>query len=216
MTTAPRKQPMIGRALHSLAKAGWTAPIIFAEPHALIPAEFQHLTVVRRPHTLGAFRNWLSALGALLESAPDAGAYLLIQDDIVWSRNVRQRLERDLWPHPDTGAVSLFRSECYKPGPPGIQQLQVDPAGVIGAQALCFPPASLKMLFNTSLTKTWQRPDGIDALLGGWLCHTERPYFSYTPSLAQHVGHTSTLDHPFDAWGMVANDFMGEDWDADG
>jgi hypothetical protein len=66
----------------------------------------QYLT--QRDEVLGAWPNWFLGLAELYERDAGADAYLIVQDDVVFSRNVRRYLEQVLWPADRLGVVSLY------------------------------------------------------------------------------------------------------------
>jgi len=55
----------------------------------------------------------------------------------------------------------------------------------------------------------------IDCVVGRWCREAGRPFYVHAPSLAQHVGETSTLTPAAAASGRrAATTFIGEDADA--
>ena len=78
-----------------------------------IPQQFRHLPLTARDERLGAFPNWYLALAEMVMREPWAEAYLLVQDDAVLARNVREFLERELWPSPNVRAVSIYCPSHY-------------------------------------------------------------------------------------------------------
>lgn len=199
MTTAPRRTPTLGRTLESLAHAGWDRPRLFAEPGVAIPERFSGLPVTWRDETLGAFPNWLLGLAELVLRTPEADAYLLCQDDVLFSAGLRGYLERTLWPDARAGVVSLHCPSHLSPGrPSGYHALDLG-WSAWGAQAYVFPSASALALLADPLPLLHRRcgPRGglknVDSLVGLWCRRRGRPYYVHVPSLAQHVGETSTL-----------------------
>lgn len=199
MTTAPRDNPTLQRTLESLAVAGWGDVRLFAEPETEIPAAFSALPISRRDVRLGAFPNWYLALGELVMRHPLVDAYLLCQDDVVFARGLRTYLEGHLWPSPRLGVVSVY-SACTQStqGPMGFH---VDKRGrdVGGALALIFPnPAARAFLGHPYVLNHRRRgPEQglhhIDAVVGEWCRRTRLPFYLHAPSLAQHIGDTSTI-----------------------
>jgi hypothetical protein len=196
ITTAPRRQPTLARSLKSLAEAGWEEPRLFAEPDVEIPP---HLPVSRRDIRLGAFPNWYLGLTELVLREPLADAYLMCQDDVLLARNLRSYLERTLWPSEKVGVVSAYCPSHYeKNEKPGFQ-IEVRGWDTWGALAYIFPNPSARALLCDPLVVN-HRHHGpaagmhhIDCVVGSWCLRNNLPYFVHAPSLAQHIGATSTI-----------------------
>jgi len=220
VTTAPRKEPTIGRSLRSIVSAGWKDIHVFAEPGSPIPTGIVGLTVTRRGETLGVLGNWFLGLSELLHRDPDADAYALFQDDVVLARNVRQYLETTLWPAERAGLVSVYCPEPYANGGPGFREVSTG-GGLLGALSYILPSAAAKWIV-TAGTATWFRrrtfsreSRRLDVLIGQLLAQAGWSAFYVSPSLAHHVGEHSTL------WPGIgasrkrrAGDFVGEHYDA--
>jgi len=199
MTTAPRKQPTILRTLHSLLDAGWNDLRLFAEPGSEIPDAFSRLPISQRDTRLGAFPNWYLALSELVMREPQADAYLLCQDDVLFAQGLRSYLEERLWPAERLGVVSIYSAGSQSTrGPDGFH---IDNRGwdVGGALALIFPSSAARaFLSHPYVLKHRQRgpEEGmhfIDAVVGTWCQRTGFPFYLHAPSLAQHIGDASTL-----------------------
>ena len=113
LTTAPREESTVEESIRSLAAAGWGDPHVFAEPHSPIPdcVEPQNLTV--RPQTMGAWPNWLLSATELYLRSPQADAYLIVQDDVVYAQGLREYLEKELWPAERLGIVALHTASHW-------------------------------------------------------------------------------------------------------
>lgn len=205
VTTAPRKTPTLEHALTSLAAAGWDRPRLFAEPGTEIPSEFADLPITRRDEVLGAFPNWYLGLAELVMRAPRAAAYFMCQDDVLFSQGLRSYLEDSLWPGPDTGVVSIYCPSHYGlDQPPGFH---AENRGwhSWGALAYIFPPGAARAILSDKrvLEHRLQGPGGgarnIDSVVGRWCRDVGKEYFVHVPSLAQHIGETSTI------WGGTRN-----------
>ncbi|WP_437194470.1 hypothetical protein [Planctomicrobium sp. SH527] len=199
MTTAPRGGPTLERCLASLARAGWERPRIFAEPEAPVPAG---LPVTRRASRMGAWPNWYLALAELVLLDPLADCYFLSQDDVVYCQHVREFLEQDLWPAKETGLVSLYCPSIYhaKQQLPDYGPHEVAVGfGLVGALAYLFPAASARAILQDTQVVEHRlkgRRRGlcnIDAVVGQWAHQTGRKVFYYSPSLAAHIGETSSI-----------------------
>lgn len=198
MVTAPRKDPTFGESMRSMIEAGWDAPRIFAEPESPIPDDLKHLPITQRDTVASAWGNWYMGLHELLTREPNADAYMIAQDDVVFApgdgqENLRQFLDRALWPDEKTGVVSIYCSSAYHRADHGWHQLERK--WVWGACALIFPRESLRhFLATTAADWTAQgRTRKVDIAVGVWQKDHNRSAWFCSPSLTQHVGHTSTI-----------------------
>lgn len=219
VTTAPREQPTLERTVRSLAAAGWKLPRIFAEPGVELPDVCEHLPLTRRDAPLGGWPNWLLALGELVLREPQADAYFLVQDDVVFSRNVRAYFEQVLWPAEKVGMLSAYCPAVYIRRTCGFHPVETG-WSLISALTCVFPNAAARSLLGHARTLNHRRigPHGgvksIDSVIGQWAKDCGLPVFFHTPSLAQHTGDTSTVWPKATNEGLRrASDFVGEDFD---
>ena len=195
VTTAPRRQATLNRCLTSLAEAGWPAPRLFAEPHVEVPAE---LPISRRDARLGAFPNWYLGLTELYLREPHANAYFLCQDDVLLATGLRGYLEQTLWPAPRVGVVSVYCPSHYAARSQGYQE-ENRGWDSWGALAYVFPNPSVRAFLSDPRVLNHRhhgQAEGqrnIDSVVGQWCLHSGLPYFVHVPSLAQHIGETSTI-----------------------
>jgi hypothetical protein len=199
VTTAPRREPTLARTLESLESAGWRSIRLFAEPGLALTDEFGQLTVSARDQRLGAFANFYLGLAELVLRQPLAAAYMMCQDDVVFTAGLRPYLEQSLWPAGDIGVVSVY---CPAHAAVGFAfGFHREDRGwqACGAHCYVFPPRSARR-FLTSIEVLEHRISGpaqgernIDSVVGRW-CHDRGlDYLVHRPSLAQHIGATSTL-----------------------
>lgn len=199
ITTAPREQPTLQQTIASLRAAGWKQLQLFAEPDVEVPESDPDLITTQRPVRLGAFPNWYLSLTEMVLRDPKAEAYLICQDDVLFSQNTRAYLERRLWPAPKVGVVSIYCPSHYqqKQTPEFVREDRGWRSW--GALAYIFSNPSARLLLSdvTVLNHRGFGPaDGlqhIDAVVGHWCERQELPYFVHSPSLAQHIGDTSTI-----------------------
>lgn len=199
ITTAPRKQNTLAQTLTSLKTAGWDKPQLFAEPGTVIPKEFKELPISQRNEVLGAFPNWYLALTELVLRNPRAEAYFLCQDDVLFSKDLRNYLEFNLWPAERVGVVSIYCPSHYR------QELEPGFAredrgwDSWGALAYIFPNPSARSLLSDSMVlnhRDFGPAEGlhhIDSVVGFWCERNQLPYYVHSPSLAQHIGESSTI-----------------------
>lgn len=214
VTTAPRTEPTLERTLVSLIAAGWDDPQLFAEPETEIPAEFEYLSVSHRPSLMGAFPNWLLALMELTLSDPLADAYFLCQDDVLFSLGLRNYLEQRLWPSSNVGVVSIYCPSHYE----RVNQygFHVENRGwdSWGALAYIFPnPAARSLLGHPSVLnhRLSGSDDGarhVDSVVGRWCRELGNEYYVHSPSLAQHIGDTSTIWNASNSGKRKENSFI--------
>jgi hypothetical protein len=130
---------------------------------------------------------------------PRAEAYLLCQDDVLLSPGLRADLERRLWPAADVGVVSLYcPSHHAHAGPPGFRR---EDRGwdSWGALAYVFPNRSARrLLADAEVLDHRDLGPGhglrnVDGVVGAFCRRQGLGYYVHHPSLAEHVGQTSTL-----------------------
>src|SRR5262249_39298276 len=202
-----------------LTAAGWGDPVLFVDGPVEVPKAGIDLPFTRRDRPAGAWPNSYLALLELYLRKPKAGAYLLVQDDVILpgSPAVRAYLETVFWPGDEPGIVSLFCSSQYTREQPGWHA--IDEAWVWGALALAFHPEVLaRFLTDPIVFQHRTRTDGeriglthIDVLIGQWADRHHVPVWYPTPSLAQHIGHVSSLWETSRALGLRRADHYVED-----
>jgi hypothetical protein len=197
VTTAERREPTLDYCLTSLAKAGWTEPVLFVDGDVQAPGLDGHSITRRRPR-VGAWPNYFLAFAELLMRHPAADAYLMLQDDAVLAaRPIRSYLERVLWPGREPGIVSLFCPSEYTQRRAGWHEFRG--AWFWGAQAFAYSrQAAVRFLSNEFVIRhRWSPRTGglanIDWLIGEWAVQERIPVYYPTPSLVQHIGRTSAI-----------------------
>lgn len=199
VTTAPRTLPTLEVCLESLARAGWESPRLFIDGPAPVPGPFEALPRTVHEPQMGAWPTYLLALNELLMREPWADAYLLVQDDArFFDRGpLRPYLERCLWPGGSTCLVSLYCCAKDTAATDGWQA----PRGVVqsGPVALVYPREVAKAFVTSPsvFRRRWSSDAKAAATIGGaitsWASAAGVPIWLPTPSLAQHIGETSTL-----------------------
>ena len=217
MTTAPRSSPTLHRTLVSAEAAGWSDIRLFAEPGSRIPEDFAHLSVTWRESTLGPWANWLLGLHELSLRNPTADAVMMLQDDVVFCRDLRRFIEPLLWPARRLGMLSLYTPEAYEKPGKGLQLVDTS-RGIIGALAMVFPAMAVRCVLSSEDLLKHHHNKGnpgwahVDESIGRWAFRERLPVYCHFPSLAQHIGKTSTIwqDDEFPHTRRQANDFPGE------
>lgn len=219
VTTAPRRDATLPICLERLTAAGWNAPTVFIDGAVEFPQKFSDLPQTRRTPTTGAWPNSYLALLELYLRQPEADAYLLVQDDVIFPGTpaVRRYLEAAFWPGDRPGIVSLFCSSQYTQQQPGWSA--IDETWVWGAQALAFHPEVLQQFLTSTMAYEHRRRTDkpriglthVDVLIGQWAEANDVPVWFPTPSLAQHIGHVSSLWETSRALGLRRADCYVED-----
>ena len=199
VTTAARAVPTLEKTLESLASAGFPAPTIFDDSEPV-----------------GAWLNWLAALRYLYSTG--AEHLLVVQDDAVFVGNAEKYLRHVM---KDDGPMSLIRSEKYE-----IKEYpwtRWTGRYFWLAQALLFPRDVAERFLASDLTKEWEQGHRaqIDVAVGEWCNREQVPLWLSCPSLADHTGRpqhgsdsSEWMHHSTGGYGMGANDFAGEKFDA--
>jgi hypothetical protein len=196
ITTAPRRISTLEDCLDSVIRAGWESPKVFFDGADRLPSRYRHLHVNSRSDSIGAWPAWYLALAELILQQPEADAYLMLQDDVIFHERepVRDYLERALWPGRRPSVVSLFYTGFdlltgWRSSPPLEWHW--------GAQGLVFPPAVARALvadadlLASCVAATTHVP--IPELLSRWMATCGLSSWYPTPSLTQHIGATSTV-----------------------
>ena len=180
--------------------------------------------ITRRATRLGAWPNWYLSLAELVMVDPLADCYGLFQDDVVLCKNARRFLERDLWPPKPVGVVSLYCPGIYHSGK-SIHDygphLVAEGFGLVGALTFLFPAESARALLqdtNVMEHRLKGRRRGlcnIDAVVGRWAEETSRGVYFYSPSLASHIGETSSIwPNQVDRRSRSCRSFLGEQFNS--
>jgi pyruvyltransferase len=222
VTVTERPVRTLERTLSSLQAAGFPAPRIFADGPVIVP---EALPLSRRSPAVGGWPNFWLALTEMISRDPAADAYLIVQDDVVFCRNLVPYIRQVEIPD-DCGAVSLFCPACYN-GPFGWHTTEVG-YGLAGAQALAFPRERAFEFLAHPWTVNHRRScpksehyrgDGlhhIDGVVGEWCRRTRLRVYTHSPSLSQHIGNDSVMYPDFQGkpHRRFADTFPGEDVDA--
>lgn len=197
ITTAPRRTSTIQQTLDSVALAGWENPRLFLDGTVHVPQRYQHLPISWRSESIGAWPSWYMALTELLLHLPDADAYVMLQDDVVMHdrENLREYLQRALWPGERPGIVSLFYNGAKAQF--GWHRIRND--WPCSAQGLVLSPDVARSLIcdqklnRICLSASYGNHVPIPEVLADWVYRTGTEAWYTTPSVTQHIGNTSTI-----------------------
>lgn len=201
VTTAPRRVPTVDDCLDSLIAAGFRHPRLFMDSIVPVSTEFAELEVTRREPQIGAWPSYYLALVELMMREPDADAFMLVQDDVLFFDHpgLREYLEQAMWPIDTPAIVSLFCPSRYTQSVDGWHRFPEDKAWVFGAETFVFSREAARQFVADEIVGLHRsRPgkDGlvhIDDVIGEWAQRKQVALYYPTPSLVQHIGHVSTL-----------------------
>lgn len=199
VTTSPRIHPTLDACLDSLARAGWDRPHLFIDGPVRLPDRYASLPATYRSERLGAWPNYLLAMAELLMLRPRANAYLIVQDDVIFfeQESIPRYLERVLWPGTGPCLVSLYCCEDDQARRPGWRA--IPGIATSGPLAMVYPPEIAKaFVTDFGLFEHRWHPDeksatAIRDLIPMWASRQGVAVWFPTPSLAQHIGETSTV-----------------------
>lgn len=217
ITIAPRKLPTYTETIDSVIRTGWTEPHLFCEPNVILMDRHRNLPITERKDTMGCWKNWYQTAKDLVDFYPEADAYAIFQDDVIFCLGVRSFLEKCLWPVENPGVISVFTPSHYKQDRIGWHK--TDKGHTLWmAQTFIFTPKSIRNMINHPVCVNWKGDRNVDNVIGNWARQTRLFPYYHTPSLAQHIGTVSTIwtNNPKrnQARGRkAASDFVGETYD---
>lgn len=202
ITTAPRRQPTLKRTLLSLREAGFNEEVhVFAEPGTIDRLDFERLDDSRQSvlhqnaFTRGCFDNWKWALEWLLIGT-ESPWLMILQDDVIWQPDAAEILRAKMMDRQDlkTGFLSPYTSRVV------VEESFTDGWnashagwGFWGALAFCMPRIGAKELLKHPRFAWHAGTRQVDAVVAASMLELERPIFIHLPSLADHIGTTSTI-----------------------
>ena len=217
ITIAPRERPTHTTTIDSFIEAGWDKIHIFSEPGVVLEDRHSTMPITTRDSKYGAWKNWFTALKNLVDLYPAADCYGLIQDDVIFCRGIKKFLEKTLWPSQDVGVCSIFTPSHYTKDTAGWYKN--NRGGKLWmAQTYFFPPKAARSCINHPRLVNWKKDRQIDNAVGFWARDTKMYPYYFSPSLAQHIGHASTLWNKNNKANgrRAASDFLGQDYDIEG
>lgn len=211
--------------------AGWENITVFAEPGSKIPHGFTGDVVSRRKQ-FGDWSNWACGLYELLLTEPDSDYFLMVEDDAIVCKGAKWYLEEHLPDMLPFASVSMYCPSCYKTKWAGFYNHCHDwksrsTVTIImsrqGAIQFFSDPDVQRHRFEYTLPVPkdeviWGvQVDPLnsikDAVIGMWAYKNDLPMFYHSPSLAQHIGETSTLTTDKIDSDRAADDFVGVDFE---
>lgn len=183
------------QTLDALAAAGWRDVMVFAEPGSQVP---RGVPATRRAKGLGGWGSWYASAVELLLAEPEAGAYLLVEDDARIAPGARSHLEEHvLWPDGSAEqCLSLYTSGPHERDAGGKPGWHARAKWTLGSVAVVMSQAFLRrMLVDPAIANhRWAQhapTRNTDGQIGQAAAHMGRPVWHPVPSLAWHMGHDS-------------------------
>ncbi len=193
--TSPRPKSTLQRTLDSLRAAG-----------------VQDVGVWNDVSSSGHFRAYMAALRYAVRRTPDADAYFLVEDDVVFCLGLNDYLQRTLWPGPSEqlALCSPYCPKAYRQPDRGWDDSQSSRGFYLaGSQAWIFPAAAARAILEQVADK--RTIHNADWEIGQWAVEMRRRVYYHTPSLAQHAGlGNSALGDDLISDIRYAADFVGE------
>lgn len=214
--TCPRPQPTLLRTLGSLKRAGW--PLVRV---------FDGTPVEGRTNPKGCTAANVALMDAVLAEQPTEDAVLIVEDDVVFCRGLREYLEQMAWPiivnrpeiAPRAGIalMSPYCPEAYgdhdKPfGTCGRWHEERRGLYLAGSQAWLYPTAVLPRIVEGIRASEV----GVDNAVGTYAEANLLAVWYHTPSLAQHIGVGGNSAVGYVDCGTIYHSatFVGEEFDA--
>jgi hypothetical protein len=208
-----------------LLSTGFDDLTVFAEPESpLADWVQQQVTVVQRSARLGEWHNWIDGLERLAQRAE---AVLMVEDDVVFCRNVQAVLEREMWLSPKCGAIQVYTSRRYEQVlVRGLTRLPLKflDHKLCAACAVLFPQEVALGLVAWGRREDWRGRitpmaesvdiQETDGFIGAGLRALGLELWCHNPSLADHIGRESASKHGGSEGSRGPLDFPGEDVDA--
>lgn len=225
MTTVPaRRTTTLPDTLASLRRSGFTSLRLFVDgavrdsetAGCTWRMEFGCEVTLRTGPAVRTFGNFALSLGEVYIREPKADLYLMVQDDVQFCGGLRDYLDRVKLP--EDGYCNLYTVPAnQRLCPSGLKGWFRSNQLGKGALALLFTREQVKTLFltrpfvekpNAVGPRAWSATDGgvVNAMR-----HNGVREYCHSPSLVQHTGRESTMDH---RWLKTPTDFPGEGWDA--
>lgn len=177
MLTADRPENSLARTLDGFRDTGFDPPVVFYDGEKRC-----------------GIWNWYRALSWLLENNPKAHAYAIVEDDVLFSKNIRSYLEGELWPsiRKDGCICSVFTPTWYLGESKWNKIVQGNRTYM--SQFRIYHPATAKKLVRDipKLADFDSHRRQNDRIVGEWISRNEVDIWYHTPSLVQHAAVRST------------------------
>lgn len=200
ITTVPdRYDNYFKRTARSLFEAGFCAPHIFSDgcSNPDMYADTPRCGVTVRSERIGIVGNWMAAIWELYAKCPGANRWAIFQDDFITIKGLRKYLDSQELPRNCYWNLYTFpENEELKPE---WMEQGFYPSNQLGrgAVALVFEKKGLlQLLSSTHLAGKPMGTNGkrnIDGAISTAMGKVDVQELVHSPSLCQHIGHTSSL-----------------------
>lgn len=232
ITTCPRRVPRLIESYDSLVAAGWENPIIFSDgfnpetqgEDATIPYPY-NATIVKRQTWINGVSNFVLGLAELYQRNPHADMYAMMQDDVLHSPKVRHYIESVGIPK-DASVISWYCPANYTAQSNGWHLINRG-LSFNTAQTIAFTRDGLINFLSTPYVWLYRQGKidqhsrkshgtrNFDGMVGSWAKRTKRRIYVHTPSLARHIGDTSTMHGSVSLRGNRSDrSYIGDDVEA--
>ena len=198
LTTTHRMGGMLARTLESYRETGFNSPLVFTDTNRN-----------------GGLWNLHRTMKALLEKYPDADAYMVIEDDVLFSKNIREYLESALWPSVEEhGCVcSIYTPTSYSSEKRWHAEGRGNRKWISQCQ-IYHPLSATKLVADLEYDARLQNKGRqMDTVMGEWAAKNGIKMWFHCPSLTQHMAPKNTsyeVNRPIDYRTGMARDFIGE------
>lgn len=204
VSVSPRDTEIHRRTFAAIRGAGFKVVYASCEPGTFLDP----VDAVARSHRArrGQWRNFVEALKIGL--ATDEPYFVTLEDDVELCRGTAEYLARAGWPAADCGCVQLYSAFPLSVYPVGRRSRlsDVHALDLLGACALMFCREAAEILVEWADNMGWRgdtsgiiedpaEKKAADTFIGEVLTLKRLSIWTHNPSLANHIGGTSTLGH---------------------
>lgn len=184
--TSHRDNPTLPRTLTSLQEAGFENTLVFAEPNSP-PGDYYRVF----SQQMLPFRSFVETAQTLINDFPDQW-YLICEDDVDFQVGCADFL-RTL-PLGKDQVLTLYISQNQSRrsrATSGFSRLEGD---IHGSLAYLIHAESLKKILLSKTLATWENTARVDKVFCLATTECKIDLVTHVPTLAQHIGETSTLN----------------------
>ncbi len=176
--------------MDSILSAGWsTKDLVVSADNNYYPNINHGIWTIVRNCKLGAWNHWFECLKFLLSKSKEDWLPI-IQDDVIFCKNLLPYLKQVKIPD-NCSIYSPFTPIQYTGKQVGWTLIS-DPS-LWMAQTLFIRRDAAEKILKSNIVWQIRGDNQIDNRLGLWLIQSKNKIYFHTPSLAEHIGETSTL-----------------------
>lgn len=216
ITTCKRNNNFTKNLIKKIKMNGWDKISLYAEPDSEVD---NSVRVINRDMVYGCWTNWICSLYDMYSIDIEADYYCIFEDDIEICLGVKNYLENLLPSIERFGAISLYTPSNQSRKSLGLNCIHDNSfmaESVWGTQAIVFSKESLcRFLSSRNVFDHRRIGYGVnnknrDTALGIWASKQGEKLFYHNPSLVQHIGKESSINHEY----HYSSNFVGENYDA--